>query len=307
MAQRVLFLTFQGYPGINSMPTTRDDLAAAVLRQRGVDVMAKVWDEDVASVETETENIIGIQPGDILIVRTIWDYHLKIPSFLKWLDNMEKQQAQIWNPVPVIRWNMHKRYLLELAEKGVPIAETKVLEKGSKGVVLADVMKSWGKIIVKPCISASGYLLKRLQTEEEAKKYQAEFEELLQERDFMVQKYIEGISVHGEWSLFFFNHQFSHAVVKVPPSNDFRAYFELGGEVAGAHPPTEILSLASLVLDKCEDGILYARVDILKDVDNKVYLGELELIEPSLYLDCDPKAPERFAEAILSRVMVHKN
>ena len=43
------------------------------------------------------------------------------------------------------------------------------------------------------------------------------------------------------------------------------------------------------------------RVDAVV-IDDKLALMELEMIEPYLFLDVDPLAPERFAQAILARL-----
>ncbi len=50
---------------------------------------------------------------------------------------------------------------------------------------------------------------------------------------------------------------------------------------------------------------LYARADFVPANDDTGYwLMELELIEPSLYLRMDIRAPERFARALHDRVLL---
>ncbi len=44
-------------------------------------------------------------------------------------------------------------------------------------------------------------------------------------------------------------------------------------------------------------GPVYVRVDFARDPDEQFLFMELELIEPSMYLRMDSKAPARFAEA----------
>ena len=277
-------------PAINAEPTVRDDLAAAALCEHGLEVVAQVWD-----------SALHPQPHDILIVRTTWDYHLKVQRFEQWLDDIEdNKQAMALNPIPVIRWNMHKKYLLDLANKGIPVAETKLLTKGSKPLALEKFVKTRGKFIIKPAIASSAFLLKRLQTEEEAKEYQGTFEEQLKDRDLIVQRYIDGICVFGEWSLMFFKRKFSHCVVKMPPGGDFRTFYRLGGPIDAADPTADMLELGNKIISLIPGELLYARIDLLKDMDGKLYLGELEFIEPSLFLDFDALAPQKFADAICS-------
>jgi len=43
---------------------------------------------------------------------------------------------------------------------------------------------------------------------------------------------------------------------------------------------------------------VYARIDFVRGADVRFLLMELELVEPSLYLRVDSRAPARFAEAV---------
>jgi hypothetical protein len=48
--------------------------------------------------------------------------------------------------------------------------------------------------------------------------------------------------------------------------------------------------------------LLYARVDLAPGTDGSPLLMELELIEPSLFFECGPRALERLVDAIGSRL-----
>jgi hypothetical protein len=50
-------------------------------------------------------------------------------------------------------------------------------------------------------------------------------------------------------------------------------------------------------------GLLYARVDLIPGPDGSPVLVELELTEPSLFLDRSAGAAERLADAIAGRVL----
>jgi hypothetical protein len=60
-------------------------------------------------------------------------------------------------------------------------------------------------------------------------------------------------------------------------------------------------ALAMRVLASIEAELLYARVDIVRDDRGEPMVGELELIEPSLFLVQHPPAAERLAEGIARR------
>jgi hypothetical protein len=47
---------------------------------------------------------------------------------------------------------------------------------------------------------------------------------------------------------------------------------------------------------------LYARVDVLRDADGAARVLELELIEPSLFLDFEPGSAQLLAAAIARRL-----
>ena len=290
--QRVVFLTCSDTPSINAEYCTHDDLAAETLRQHGLSVVASVWDDDNSPLCS----------SDLIIIRSVWDYYLKIPTFLSWLDKMEECQTPLLNSTPIVRWNMHKSYLLELSEKGIHIANTEVYRKGSQPPDLCDVLKRtcWEQMIVKPCIGGGSYGVTRLNNHDDAYQFQSVFDSLLKEKDMILQRYIKGITSCGEWSLMFFNKKFSHCVVKVPPVGDYRTLPELFGPIQAIKPTKEMINFATNVLDQVDAKLLQARVDIMKDEDGQMYLGELELIEPALFLDFDDDAPKKFADAIQS-------
>lgn len=47
---------------------------------------------------------------------------------------------------------------------------------------------------------------------------------------------------------------------------------------------------------------LYARVDIARDADDRPLIMELELFEPSYFLDLAPGAEEVFADSVMARL-----
>jgi glutathione synthase/RimK-type ligase-like ATP-grasp enzyme len=113
----------------------------------------------------------------------------------------------------------------------------------------------------------------------------------------MVQPFVDEIRTEGEWSLLFFAGAYSHAVLKRPADGDFRVQEAHGGRGVPAEPPTDLVATAAAVLDHVSGPWLYARVDICRH-DGAWTLMELEMLEPSLFLDADAEAPARFARAI---------
>ena len=115
---RLGFVTYAGAPDL----TEDDRLAVAPLRTFGIAVDPLVWDDPKIEWGRYTA----------LILRSTWDYHKKPTAFVAWLRRVESAGVPLWNPPGLIRWNMDKTYLRELAAKGVPITPTEWIEAGSK-------------------------------------------------------------------------------------------------------------------------------------------------------------------------------
>jgi hypothetical protein len=62
-------------------------------------------------------------------------------------------------------------------------------------------------------------------------------------------------------------------------------------------PPDALIEHARALLDIHAPGFLYARVDVVAAADRFV-LMEVELVEPSLYLEHHPPSARAFARAI---------
>jgi len=61
-----------------------------------------------------------------------------------------------------------------------------------------------------------------------------------------------------------------------------------------------------LAISKLHGDLLYARIDFVRYQDTFA-LMEAELIEPSLYFNMDAASPQRFANALVSRMVNAEN
>ena len=101
----------------------------------------------------------------------------------------------------------------------------------------------------------------------------------------------------GEYSLFFFGGDYSHAILKKPRAGDFRTQEEHGADILSIEAPAALVETARQVLGVVNPQPVYVRADFVRGDDGRFLLMELELIEPSLYLRTDAGAPMRFARA----------
>jgi glutathione synthase/RimK-type ligase-like ATP-grasp enzyme len=285
---RVAFVTCQQYPQL----TADDRLAALELERTGVQVAPVIW----------TDYSADWSGYDMVVLRSMWDYHLHLEPFLRWLQRLEAAGVRVWNPIPLARWNTDKRYLRDLRQRGVDIVPTAWFDQGATpSLRRAMEAAGWSEAVVKPVVSSTAYRTWRVKLEE-SDRVEPEFHALLDERAAMLQQYQPAIVTEGEWSLMFIAAEFSHAVLKRPVPGDFRSQEEYGGTTALITPPQELVDLAWRAVRAAESEWLYARVDAVRASDG-FRVMELEMLEPGLFLLNDPAAAKRFSRAIRAQLL----
>jgi glutathione synthase/RimK-type ligase-like ATP-grasp enzyme len=273
--------------------TDDDRLAVAALEKRGIRVDACIWAD--RGVQWE-------QYGAV-VLRSCWDYHRRIDEFAAWLNDVERRRVRLWNPLPVVRWNMRKTYLRDLAAAGVPTVATEWIAADRRpGLAAIAERRGWDEVVLKPVISASAFETLR-SSADDLDAAEARIGDLLASREMMMQPFVREVAEAGEWSLVFIDGTFSHGVVKRPRAGDFRVQAEWGGSADPADPPAEVLAAAEAVLAHVPAPWLYARVDGVETWDGFVLL-ELELLEPSLFFGLEPRAASRFAAAVARHASV---
>lgn len=261
------------------------------LTDLGVEPRWQVWN-DPAAVWT---------PG-LVVVRSTWDYTQSPQRFLDW----SRSVPLLANPAEVIAWNSDKVYLLELERAGIPIVPTAAVRPGD-GLPAA----SAAEFVVKPSVGAGSRGAGRFAGDDVAGA--AEHVDRLHADGLtaLVQPYLADVDELGETALIYFAGEFSHAIGKgamlpagtVHPARSHALYVE--ERIEARTPSTEELAVGSTVLamvrERFGTDLLYTRVDLLPGPDGPL-LGELELIEPSLFLNHAPGAAQRFAAAIAARL-----
>lgn len=235
-----------------------------------------------------------------LILRSVWDYHLHIHEFSKWLDRLDQLGIPLLNPTSIIRKNYHKFYLKDLREKGVQIVPTLFLKKSNQ-FSLNDLEKTnWKQAIIKPAISASAYLTELFNIEA-CHKIENKFRAVAIERDFLIQKFMPEVQTFGELSILFFNRKYSHTMLKTAKSNEFRVQSDFGGTAQLFHPTKNIIEQAFQILSNFEGDILQARVDgVIRN--GKFILMEIELIEPQLFFEYSLNSYELFVKSVYNLI-----
>jgi glutathione synthase/RimK-type ligase-like ATP-grasp enzyme len=273
-----------GDPARMPVPDPESHLLLDALGERGVRAALVPWDE---------ERDWSAVP--LVVCRTPWDYVERAAEFLPWV-RATGAATRLLNPAGLIEWNLHKRYLAELADRGVPSVPTTVLGPGSSAAARAAALATDGDVVIKPAISGGAMGTLRLAARSDAAR--DHLAGLLRGGDALVQPYLPEVE-DGEVSLVLFAGEPSHAVRKRPAAGDFRVQEEHGGVVLPHESTAAELEVARRVLDALPWAPAYARIDLVTTADGPL-LMEAELIEPELFLRAEPAAAGRFADVLVA-------
>jgi hypothetical protein len=256
------------------------------LRAAGIDARLRAWDG--ADVDWDAP--------EATVLRSTWNYYRDVDRFLAWAARAARS-GPLYNGLPAVRWNAHKRYLDELRTAGFPIVPTRFIGRGETPDLGAVVRaERWDRFVVKPAVSAASYET-RLYRRDETAEADAHVARLGPAVDMMVQPYVASVESHGERSVIAIDGEVTHAVRKAPRlcSEDEAVGGRL--DVAG-----DERALAHAILDRLPFDLLYARLDVVRDERGSPMVMELELIEPSLYLVQEPRAMERLVQGLARRL-----
>lgn len=282
---RICFATCAKMPQLQA----DDRPVVDALERRGALVTAAPWNGPLAPFET----------ADLVVVRSTWDYWDDPAEFGLWLERLAKL-ARVANAPRLMRWNLDKRYLLDLARRGAPLPPTALAEATSSSIF--DKMDELGldEAVVKPVVSAGAFGLSRIRRDNPESVARAA---AALGGAGLVQPLIQEIATAGETSLVYFEGAFSHAVVKHPKAGDIRIQESHGGVTRPTTAPEWAIEAGRRILALLPEPATYARVDVVlrgPDLDPPLWLMEVEVLEPSLYfLHAPAEAAEGFADALI--------
>lgn len=255
---------------------------------------------DIPHTWLDWTNPVPTDRYDVLLIRSCWDYHYRPGEFRKFLQRVQARSTlPLLNPVPLIQWNINKRYLLDLQDLGIPTVPTVIPDPSHLDVPLdwtAEFEEQPEEIVVKPCVSAGADGLWKGPVE------QATTERLSQidREGVLVQPFRSAVKA-GEWSLIGIGGNLAHTVHKCPTGKDFRVQPSFGGRLRRREAPAQLEKLFYQVMDVVSPEPHYARVDLIVTPGGPE-LMELELIEPNLYLDKAPRSADRLVNQLISPV-----
>lgn len=238
---------------------------------------------------------------DAVYICSPWDYPDHSDEFRTVLQRIDASSAALFNDKSIVDWNLEKTYLRDVAARGGNIVPSSWYESFDPADVPGFFTEHASEtVVIKPVIGANAqdtYVLRRPVDDVLV----ARLEKVFATKRFLVQPFIENIRSEGEFSLFFFNGEYSHAILKTPNAGDFRVQEEHGADIQPCAPHGTLLQVAHDVFSQIDPVPVYGRGDWVRGADGRFMLMELELIEPSLYLRTDRNAASRFAVAFDQR------
>ncbi len=266
------------------------------LRDAGAQVHIVDWDDPS----------VDWQAFDVAVLRSTWDYATRVDEFRAWLLHASARTRLI-NPPDVVRWNIDKHYLQDLAAAGAPIIPAVFVEPGQDaraGVGRALAIAKSDEMVVKPAVGAGSKDAQRhARGQEQAMR--AHVQRLIDAgRSAMLQPYLASVDERGETSLLFYTGTFSHAIRKGPmlqSGQEQEPGLFVKEDITPRVPTDTELRVAERVVAAMPfEQPLYARVDLLMNDDGAPALLELELTEPSMFFAHAPGSAARFAQAIMA-------
>lgn len=237
----------------------------------------------------------------LVLIGTVWDYQDHEAAFLAKLEALAAHGTIVCNPAELVRWNIDKSYLRELAAAGAPAIPT-LWPDDPTGADIAAAFEHFqcDALVIKRRVGAGA-------------EGQLKFtRDTLPVADWrfghraMIQPFLSAIVEEGEYSFVFVDGAFSHAIRKIAAPGEYRIQSLYGGQEESIDPSATDIAAAQSVVDAVVDRVpgntpLYARIDMIR-LDGTLAVMEAEMIEPYLYPIQGPELGDRLAQAILRRL-----
>lgn len=240
---------------------------------------------------------------DAAVIRSTWDYTARLAEFLAAIGRID-QQTRLYNSGSLVRWNVDKAYLIDIAAAGLAVIPTQ------RFVPQQSLQLSWPidrDFVLKPAVGAGARGARKFAAGSDPTEIQAHARALWAEGTaVLVQPYLAQVEQRGERALVYVDGRYSHSLTKQALLRHGLA--EQRGlyapeQISAATPSAAELRLAEAVLSWVSERYqraLYARVDLIADDDGAPRLLELELIEPSMfYAHAPPGAALLLVDALL--------
>ncbi|KAJ6263121.1 hypothetical protein Dda_1681 [Drechslerella dactyloides] len=308
-SQRILFLKTLDKPIASESPSNA--FLLSTLCSDGFTVDERSW--LVPDPQAGPLTLATLKTYDIVTFITCYEYHRHFDEFLSFVQNTiipaRDAGVRVVNAPEIIAWNAQKTYLQDLQrELSIVIPETVFIDVDCQTdgdvptghidtltALLAD-----GSVVVKPSVSASATETFRLTSSHSPSDIAATFDRvytytqaLSRSAKVMLQRYEPAIQ-QGEYSLVFLRGAYSHTMLKMPKSGDYRALEDFGARVRVLEEndvPVTGRKVGEKVMEYVKNRfgevLGYLRVDGVVRDSGEFVLIEAEMLEPWVYFDTE--------------------
>ena len=299
MTKTIAFLISDNYQSVlTKCPEFLDEfnLLAPIFAEHDFELIKTNWRDET----------VDWKKFAIILPKACWDYPQHRVEFEVFIKKLLVMNANLKNSAANILWNMRKTYLQCLKNQELSVGEFFIVPQGNNLNLEAiyTKMTTWlpsDLFVAKPSIGSGASNVVRFSLDTMGEHIDL-FKKILNDADLIFQPYFPELAQEGEYSYFFFNKNFSYAILKKPVLGDFRAH-PLFGVKPIAYEPTAIeIEQVFKFIASLDPAPAYARIDCFKK-ENALFLIELELIEPYLYFEHAPlSARQAFAKAVLVNI-----
>jgi glutathione synthase/RimK-type ligase-like ATP-grasp enzyme len=251
------------------------------------------------SVAAWTDPEVDWARVDLVLAMFAWEYVFNRPQFVAWAYEVGAR-TRLVNSAAVLEWGSDKRYLIDLAAEGVSIVPTEWVLPGGEWRPPSN------DYVIKPSIANGGMGAARY-VDQAATDADLHIRRLHADgQTVMVQPYQAAIDVKGETALIFLSGNYSHAIHKAALLRADAGVTERLWQqqlISAAEPRPDQHHLAKAVMgavDRLVGPTTYARIDVIDGPEGTPLLLEVEVVEPSLFLNLFPDAARQLAAQLRS-------
>lgn len=245
-------------------------------------------------------------PDDIVILKSIWGYHLEFEKFIIQIKSLKEKGLKLVNPYEVVMWNIDKsRYLEDVRQdiNTIPTQKLNLNENDTREVLSKKLQTissylSQEELVVKPAISASGYATYIYKTTCPDKTV---LQKIIDHNsiEYLVQPYRKSV-LNGELSVVIIGGETMYGISRYPgifTDNKSTEYIPI------ENLPNQVIQLAEktlvFLLKKFGYQPHILRLDVIGNVNLGFEVLELELIDPDLFFRKIPIAQSGRASTLL--------
>ena len=234
---------------------------------------------------------------DLVLAMFAWGYVPHRREFVSWAYEVEAR-TRLVNSAEVLEWGSDKKYFLDLAAEGVPIVPTEWVSPGGEWRPPSN------DYVIKPSIANGGIGAARY-VDQDATNADLHIRRLHADgQTVMVQPYQATVEAEGETALIFLSGKYSHAIHKGALLRADAGVTERLWEqqvISAAEPRPDQHLLAETVMGavvRLVGPTTYARIDVVDGPEGTPLVLEVEVVEPSLFLNLFPDAARQLASRL---------